>query len=593
VAVATVASFAAGAPVALAITVTPVSSDGAGATALAKTIVADQSTLTSASFASVPPSGTPNGTADSLSFFPTNGSSFGILTSGDVSLADDPNTSEFSGADDGGSSVRGTSDLDVSILKVDLAVPANVNCMSVDFAFYSDEYPEYVGTGYNDAFIAELDDSTWTTSGSAISAPDNFAFDPSNSVISINSTGATAMTAANAAGTTYDGATPLLRARHTITPGAHTLYLSIFDQGDNFYDSAAFVDNVRFGIVDNASTDCQEGALPPATKPTSTTYDGASSVQYSDAATLSGTLKDTSVSPAVGVAGKQLDFEMGTQSTSGGPTDANGAASNSLAVTQTPGSVSTVKASFAGDSGYDASSDTKSFSITKEDCTLTYSGDTLVGAATSTTLAADLGELDSSLGDRSNKPVTFTVTDAAANVQTFPVMTNAAGHASTTQALGSNVYGVTVSFSGDAYYKACGTLTDTLVTVQAAGSKVTGGGWISIATGKTSFGFNAIPEAGGLFKGQFQLRSNNGKNRFHANVVTTLTGTANTAKWSGTGSWNGTSGYTYTISVVDNGSSGAKKGDTITITIKKTSTNDVVYSSSGTQTLKGGNITVH
>ena len=48
---------------------------------------------------------------------------------------------------------------------------------------------------YNDAFIAELDNSTWTTSGSAISAPNNFAFDSSNNVVSINSTGLGGMSA--------------------------------------------------------------------------------------------------------------------------------------------------------------------------------------------------------------------------------------------------------------------------------------------------------------------------------------------------------------------------------------------------------------
>ncbi|MCA1702306.1 MAG: hypothetical protein LC808_03140, partial [Actinobacteria bacterium] len=181
---------------------------------------------------------------------------------------------------------------------------------------------------------------------------------------------------------------------------------------------------------------------------------------------------------------------------------------------------------------------------------------------------------------------------AANNTQTFNATTNASGHAETTPALGSNVYGVSVAFAGDDYYKSCATATDTLVTVQSAASKVTGGGWISIGTGKTHFGFNAIPEAGGLFKGQFQLRSNNGKNKFHGNTVTTLSSSGNTATWTGTGYWNRTSGYKYTISVVDNGSSGSKKADTITITIKSPS-NVTVYTTSGSQVLKGGNITVH
>jgi hypothetical protein len=56
------------------------------------------------------------------------------------------------------------------------------------------------------------------------------------------------MTAADAIGTTYDGATPLLAASTPVTSGAHSLYLSIFDQGDDIYDSAVFLDNVRFSL---------------------------------------------------------------------------------------------------------------------------------------------------------------------------------------------------------------------------------------------------------------------------------------------------------------------------------------------------------
>jgi len=66
----------------------------------------------------------------------------------------------------------------------------------------------------------------------------------------------------------------------------------------------------------------------------------------------------------------------------------------------------------------------------------------------------------------------------------------------------------------------------------------------------------------------------------------------NTATWSGTGSWNGEPGYAYTVSVVDNGSSGSKKGDTIAITIRSPS-GATVFATGGPQPLTGGNITVH
>src|SRR5262249_46918077 len=107
----------------------------------------------------------------------------------------------------GGGSARGNSDFDVSILKIDLSVPPSANCVAFDFRFLSEEYPGYVGSLFNDAFVAELDSSTWTTSGSTISAPDNFAFDSSHNVVSINSTGIGGMSAANGAGTPFNGST--------------------------------------------------------------------------------------------------------------------------------------------------------------------------------------------------------------------------------------------------------------------------------------------------------------------------------------------------------------------------------------------------
>jgi hypothetical protein len=313
-------------------------------------------------------------------------------------------------------------------------------------------------------------------------------------------------------------------------------------------------------------------------------------VQYSDPVSLSGTLLDTSVLPTIGIAGRQLDFTLGTQTASASPTDASGNAATSLIVTQKPGSVTTVDTAFAGDAEYLASSDSDPFTIAKEDCTIAYAGDTQVAPATATTLAANLGELDAWVGDLSGKTVVFTVTGVSTPQQMFTAVTDASGLATTSANLDPDVYSVAASFAGDDYYKPCSTATDTLVTVESATAKVTGGGWITSA-GRTSFGFNAIPIAGG-WKGQFQLRCANGKNRFHAGVVTSLISSGNTATWSGTGDWNKVPGYTYTISVVDNGSSGAKKLDTISITIKSPS-NAVVYTTGGPQTLKGGNITIH
>jgi hypothetical protein len=223
---------------------------------IASAIVADTSTITGSSFPEIAPTGPlgeePHAVSDSaLGGFATNGGTYGILTTGDATLADDANGSGSDGVDllgDNGDIIRGDNDFDVSVLKVDLNVPASTNCMTVDFRFLSEEFPEFVGDTVNDAFVAELDTSDWTTDATTavVTAPHNFAFDPNHNPITINAAGVTSMTAAYADGTTYDGATPLLQASTPVTPGAHSLFLSIFDQGDGIYDSAVFLDNVRF-----------------------------------------------------------------------------------------------------------------------------------------------------------------------------------------------------------------------------------------------------------------------------------------------------------------------------------------------------------
>jgi hypothetical protein len=230
------------------------------------TAINGNANVTGASFVTVPPEGTPNAVSTTaFPGFPVVGSSYGILTSGDANLADDPNVAPNSGVDNGGDNVRGDTDFDVTILKVDLSVPQGDNCLSVDFRFLSEEFPEFVGSPFNDAFIAELETSNWSTSGSTISAPNNFAFDPNGEVVSVNSTGVANVTPEEAAGTTYDGATVPLRAQQVVSPGARSLFLTIFDQGDAIFDSAVFLD--RLNLRSAPANQCVAGAALPEPEP--------------------------------------------------------------------------------------------------------------------------------------------------------------------------------------------------------------------------------------------------------------------------------------------------------------------------------------
>ena len=229
------------------------------ATDLARAIAANPRQVTRAFFSVVPPRGNPGGVADSrLADFPRHGDDFAILSSGNVLLADDRNRRRSSGAANLGPLIRGTRD--TVIMRIDLRVPRNANCLTFRFRFLTEEFPEFVNDIFNDAFIAELEDSDWDASGPAdptINAPRNFAVDSAGRPIRVNAVGDTSLSRRQARGTTYDGATRVLRASTPVRSGGRTLYLSIFDQGDRQYDSAVFVD--RLQLTRNSS--CRSGVV--------------------------------------------------------------------------------------------------------------------------------------------------------------------------------------------------------------------------------------------------------------------------------------------------------------------------------------------
>ncbi len=231
--------------------ITPVTRSTAGATLLGRVIMADKKQLIDAKFVTVPPDGTPNAISNKrilvnskkLGAFPLEGSYYAIMTNGCATLADHQKDAGLPGCRDNGLQIRGARD--VTILRLHVKVPKGANCLSFRFRFLSQEFPDFVGQQFNDAFIAELDHSTWDASnGSQIVAPRDFARDVNGHVVQINKTGLDRMSALNSQGTTYGGGTRILRASTPVNPGRHFVYLSIFDQGDRQYDSAAFVDNL-------------------------------------------------------------------------------------------------------------------------------------------------------------------------------------------------------------------------------------------------------------------------------------------------------------------------------------------------------------
>jgi Ca2+-binding RTX toxin-like protein len=159
----------------------------------------------------------------------TFGDSFVVLSSGDASHVTDANTSGSQGTDLGVFGVTG----DTGTITLSIPVLTGAKALSFDFTFLSEEYPEFVGSSFNDFFSAKLNgkEIALDTKGNTITVNNNF-FDGS-----ITPTG-----------TFFDGQTPALTATAPVPAGAATvtLQLQVGDVGDGIYDSAAFIGNVHF-----------------------------------------------------------------------------------------------------------------------------------------------------------------------------------------------------------------------------------------------------------------------------------------------------------------------------------------------------------
>ena len=131
-----------------------------------------------------------------------------------------------------------------------LKVPPTAQSFSFDFNFMSAEYPEYVGTQFNDKFLVILNSQKFKG---------NVSFDSKGNCISINNAFFTVCNgcskgAAGLSGTGYEngigGGTGWLTTTSPVTPGETiTVRFIIFDEGDHIYDSAVLIDNFRWDIA--------------------------------------------------------------------------------------------------------------------------------------------------------------------------------------------------------------------------------------------------------------------------------------------------------------------------------------------------------
>jgi len=120
---------------------------------------------------------------------------------------------------------------------------------------------------------------------------------------------------------------------------------------------------------------------------------------------------------------------------------------------------------------------------------------------------------------------------------------------------------------------------------------VSGHGAFDVENGhRTAFAFSAAPSGGGV-GGSFFLQRFRGANITFDGAVESLSGTGPDATVTGTGTFNGEPGYTFSVNLLEKGSPGGFKGDRIGVEIRSPG-GAVVYSTNGTTAISSGNVQV-
>ena len=200
--------------------------------------------------------------------------------------------------------------------------------------------------------------------------------------------------------------------------------------------------------------------LDTAAAVTKLIYTGATTADYHDPAQLSAVL--TVLATGVPIPNVTVNFTLGSQNCSG-ITNASGVATCTLTPSQAAGNY-TVLANFGGIFGAEAGTNASlPFTITKEQNTLSYTGDTVIANGGTAHLAGVL--LEDGVTSIAGRTVTFTL-GMGLTAQICVGTTDATGKAACTispvsQPLGPGM--VSDVFAGDSFYLAASATTRTMV----------------------------------------------------------------------------------------------------------------------------------
>ncbi len=176
-----------------------------------------------------------------------------ILTTGDANIPDQNTNSSFTGALGApgdpqlSALIGGTPTNDANELTINFTVdPASgIKSGKFEFQFGSEEYPDFVGSPYNDILAGFINGGPST----------NFIHDSKGNLVSINSAFFNLDNSVDASGKSpfnieYNGLTSGLVASFPVKPGANTLTIAIADASDDAFDSGVLMTDLHFSTQD-------------------------------------------------------------------------------------------------------------------------------------------------------------------------------------------------------------------------------------------------------------------------------------------------------------------------------------------------------
>lgn len=246
------------------------------------------------------------------------------------------------------------------------------------------------------------------------------------------------------------------------------------ERGETYVDAGRNV-YVAVNRID-AAADQAQVTLSGCKIDTALAYVGATSGQYTDAVTLAADL--TVSESGAPVPDVSVLLTLGSQSCNA-TTNVSGRAQCSITLAQTPGSY-TVSASFAGNSAYDSTNVSRSFTIQREVTILTYSGPSTQDYHDAFAARATLVEDDGPAVP--GKTVGFTLGDTCSGT------TGSTGVASCSitpnQPAGN--YSLVSSFAGDTFFEGSGDSDGFEITHEESTTTYTGPTVILAGTGVTA-----------------------------------------------------------------------------------------------------------